>query len=76
MAKGKDDRFVTVHPKIAERLGVSGKTGAVFQTITEQRLLNRLKELCGACEFENPQQYKPHSFRRHLTSLCASHQVA
>ena len=29
-----------------------------------------------ACEFENPNQYKLHSFRHHFASMCANHGVA
>ena len=52
------------------------KTGLIFKSITERRLLKRLKELCEQCEFENPRQYKLHSFRHHFGSLCANHNVA
>ena len=50
--------------------------GPVFQEILERRLLNRLKKLCAQCHFDNPDQYKLHSFRHHFASLCANHNVA
>jgi len=75
--KDKDDRFVPVHPAIAPFLGARAKkTGNVFKAITERHLLKRLKVLCGTCGFENPKQYKLHSFRHHFASLCANHHVA
>jgi integrase len=48
------------------------------ETITSihSRLLQRLKKLCDECEFENPRQYKLHSFRHHFASLCANHHLA
>jgi site-specific recombinase XerD len=75
--KDKDDRFVPVHPKITLILGTAKKkTGLIFNSITERRLLQRLKELCKACKFDNPTGYKLHSFRHHFASLCANHNVA
>ncbi len=75
--KDKDDRFVPVHPKIATLLEPIRKpTGCIFKTITERRLLKRLKQLCKGCEFEHPYQYKLYSFRHHFASLCANHRVA
>lgn len=74
--KDKDERFVPVHPKIAPHLEPRKKSGAVFSTIAERTLLARLKDLCAACEFDDPDQYKLHSFRHHFASLCANHHVA
>ena len=75
--KDKEERFVPVHPTIAGLLGPAKKnTGRVFKNIAERSLLKRLKELCERCGFENPRQYKLHSFRHHFASLCANHQVA
>jgi len=75
--KDKDDRFVPVHPAITPLLGAPAKkTGNVFKAITERHLLQRLKALCRTCGFENPKQYKLHSFRHHFASLCANHHVA
>ncbi len=75
--KDKDDRFVPVHPIVADLLGATKKRpGPIFKSITERRLLQRLKRLCNECELENPDQYKLHSFRYHFASLCANHHVA
>jgi site-specific recombinase XerD len=48
----------------------------VFKAVTERQLLKRVKELCQTCGFEDPRQYKLHSFRHHFASLCANHNVA
>ena len=75
--KDKDDRFVPVHPIISDLLGRPKKrTGRIFNTITERRLLKRIKQLCKICEFDNPNQYKLHTFRHHFASMCANHGVA
>ncbi len=74
--KDKDERFVPVHPRIAQLLGGPKKTGSVFKTIAERSLLARLKALCKSCGFEKPDEYKLHSFRHHFASLCANHGVA
>jgi len=75
--KDKDERFVPVHPTIAGLLGPAKRnTGPVFKNIAERSLLKRLKELCERCGFENPRQYKLHSFRHYFASLCANHNVA
>ncbi len=85
--KDKDERFVPVHPKIAEKLlraratrGASKPDAArgelVCPTARERKLLMRLKRLCKALGFPKPQQWKLHSFRHHFASLCANHGVA
>ncbi len=74
--KDKDERFVPVHPRIADLLGKPKKSGPVFSTIRERTLLARLKDLCKACQFERPTEFKLHSFRHHFASLCANHGVA
>jgi len=74
--KDKDDRFVPVHPRIAETLGERKASGEILKRIGARGLLKRLKVLCKSCGFDNPQQYKLHSFRHHFASLCANHHVA
>jgi hypothetical protein len=74
--KDKDERFVPVHPRIADLLGKPKKSGPVFSTIRERTLLARLKDLCKACKFDKPREFKLHSFRHHFASLCANHGVA
>jgi len=75
--KDKDECFVPVHPIVADLLRAAKKNpGLIFKSITERRLLQRLKRMCDECEFENPSQFKLHSFRHHFASLCANHHVA
>ena len=74
--KDKDDRFIPVHSTIAGLLPKRNGSGLVFKTITERRLLKRVKQLSEQCEFENPKQYKLHSFRHHFASLCANNNIA
>jgi len=75
--KDKDERFVPIHPKVAELLGDHKRTNKpVFSEISERKLLKRLKGLCKECEFDNPDQYKLHTFRHHFASLCANNEVA
>lgn len=74
--KDKDERFVPVHPRIADYLGVAKKSGTVFSTIRARDLLMRLKSLCKTCGFDKPDTFKLHSFRHHFASLCANHHVA
>lgn len=75
--KDKDDRFVPIHPRILELLKINTKMqGLLLPRINARRLLKRLKALCKQCDFENPIQYKLHSFRHHFASICANHGVA
>ncbi len=75
--KDKDERFVPVHPKVAELLKkFKYVQGILLPGIGERTLLKRLKILCAKCKFENPTQYKLHSFRHHFASMCANHRVA
>jgi hypothetical protein len=76
ITKDKDERFVPIHPKIAELLPNKRGTGVLLPTIKARTLLKRLKVLCTECKFDNPTQYKLHSFRHHFASLCANHHVA
>lgn len=74
--KDKDERFVPIHPKIAELLPKKKGSGVLLQSINARKLLKRLKTLCAVCKFEKPEQYKLHTFRHHFASLCANHHVA
>ena len=74
--KDKDERFVPIHPKIADVLPRKRGTGVILPTIKARKLLGRLKILCAACKFEKPTQYKLHTFRHHFASLCANHHIA
>ncbi len=75
--KDRDDRFVPIHPRVAEFIEIHKKSNSpLFSNITERKLLARLKRLCADCGFDNPNQYKLHTFRHHFASMCANHGVA
>jgi len=74
--KDKDDRFVPIHPKIAELLTHKKINDILLPDIRARELLKRLKVLCAECKYDNPTQYKLHSFRHHFASMCANHGVA
>ena len=75
--KDREDRFVPIHPKVANLLPLKTTgDGRLLSDIKARDLLKRLKILCAACKFNNPTQYKLHSFRHHFASLCANHGVA
>jgi integrase len=48
----------------------------VFPRIRQQQPLLQVKELCEELKFRNAGGFKLHSFRHHVASLCANHQVA
>jgi len=75
--KDRDERFVPIHPKIASLLAEYTRgDGLVLPALNQTSLLRHLKELCAEYEFENPKQYKLHSFRHYFASMCANHGVA
>ena len=75
--KDREDRFVPIHPRIADLLFRKKVREAVLlPDIKARELLMRLKNLCAECKFNNPTQYKLHSFRHHFASICANHGVA
>jgi hypothetical protein len=74
--KDKDERFVPIHPEIAKLLPHRRGSGVLLPTIKARELLKHLKTLCAECEFDNPIQYKLHTFRHYFASLCANHRVA
>jgi integrase len=44
--------------------------------LNDSSLLQRLKHLCERCGFDNPRQYKLHTFRHVFASMCARTNVA
>ena len=74
--KDREDRFVPIHPQIADLLPRRKMDDVLLPNIKARKLLGRLKILCAECEFNNPTQYKLHSFRHYFASLCANHGVA
>ncbi len=53
----------------------NGPRGA-RRPVEERNLLMRLKELCRKCGFDNPDQYKLHTFRHAFCSMCARQNVS
>ena len=74
--KDREDRFVPIHPQIAELLSCKKMNDVLLSDIKARVLLKRLKTLCAECKFNNPTKYKLHSFRHHFASMCANHGVA
>ncbi|MFA9478031.1 tyrosine-type recombinase/integrase [Phycisphaerales bacterium AB-hyl4] len=64
----KFERVFTARP--------SPKHPAGGSPISERRLLLSLKRLCKRCGFNNPNQYKLHTFRHVFASMCARSNIA
>ena len=82
-------RRVPVNPKLHDVLDQLPRTpGRVFSArpskkypegtgpIDERRLLTSLKRLCRRCGFQNPNQYKLHTFRHAFSSMCARNNIS
>jgi site-specific recombinase XerD len=74
--KDREERFVPIYPKIAELLPRKKNSGVLLPNIKARKLLERIKILCAECKFDDPEQYKLHTFRHHFASLCANHHIA
>jgi integrase len=87
--KNRESRRVPLHPKLRRilealpRLGehvfyspASKRNPRANRLLNESTWLARLKKLCERCGFENPQQYKLHTFRHFFASMCARNGVA
>jgi len=44
--------------------------------VSDKKLLRYLKTLCTQCGFENPRQYKLHTFRHFFASYCAQQNLS
>src|SRR5204863_1429530 len=44
--------------------------------LNQSTWLKHLKQVCARCGFENPDQYKLHTFRHAFASMCARNNVA
>jgi len=76
--KDKEDRFIPIHSRKLKPIVrlLLQKSELVFlmpdnQKVSQKKLLAHLKSLCRQCGFQNPQQYKVHTFRHFFTSYCA-----
>jgi integrase len=83
--KDREERHIPIHRELRAILqGVRRRGERVFcdvpsrkdpqieRPLVERKLLMELKKLCGACGFENPKQYKLHTFRHFFASTCAA----
>ncbi len=81
--KDKEDRFIPIHVKklrpILQSLPV--KPDRVFimpngKQVYPKKLRRYLKSLCRQCGFDNPKQYKLHTFRHFFASYCAQRNLS
>lgn len=87
--KNRKIRRVPLHPELRKMLEAMTRQGdRVFYSrpsprypngghpLDEGHLLRSLKRLCKRCGFDNPKQYKLHTFRHAFASMCARTNVA
>lgn len=87
--KGRRVRRIPIHPelrKVFDRLPrdfdrvFTARPSLKFPDgggpIDERRLLRSLKRLCRRAKFDNPDQYKLHTFRHAFASMCARNNVS
>ncbi len=87
--KGKRSRQIPIHAELRKTFDSlpkdfdtvftarpSGKFPDGGGLISERRLLTSLKRLCKKCKFQNPRQYKLHTFRHAFASMLARSNVS
>jgi site-specific recombinase XerD len=81
--KDKEDRFIPIHAGRLKPLlqCLQRKSEVVFlvpdeKTVSPKKLRAYLKDLCKQCGFENPRQYKLHTFRHFFASYCAQQNLS
>ena len=81
--KNKEDRFIPIHAgKLKPILrSLPRKSDLVFlmpdgRQVSPKKLRAYLKRLCRQCGFENPKQYKLHTFRHFFASYCAQQNLS
>ena len=81
--KDKEDRFIPMHAgKLKPVLrSLSRQSEQVFlmpdgRQVSPKKLRRYLKSLCKQCGFENPKQYKLHTFRHFFASYCAQQNLS
>jgi site-specific recombinase XerD len=81
--KDKEDRFIPIHGRklkpVLQRL--PSKSDFVFlmpngRKVSPKKLRRYLKNLCKQCGFQNPLQYKLHTFRHFFASYCAQQNLS
>lgn len=81
--KDKEDRFIPVHTRKLKPIlrCLPRKSDLVFLMpndgkVSPKKLRAYLKNLCRQCGFQNPQQYKLHTFRHFFASYCAQQNLS
>ena len=81
--KDKEDRFIPIHARKLKPLlqSLPRQCELVFlmpddEKVSPKKLRRYLKNLCKQCGFENPQQYKLHTFRYFFASYCAQRNLS
>ena len=81
--KDKEDRFIHIHARKLKPLlqSLPRQCELVFlmpddKKVSPKKLRRYLKNLCKQCGFENPQQYKLHTFRYFFASYCAQRNLS
>jgi len=81
--KDKEDRFIPIHTgKLKSVLrSLQRESELVFlmpggRQVSAKKFRRYLKALCRQCGFENPKQYKLHTFRYFFSSYCAQQNLS
>jgi len=81
--KNKEDRFIPVHGKKLKPVlqSLPRESELVFlmpdgKTVSPKKLRRYLKRLCKECGFDNPKQYKLHTFRHFFASYCSQQNLS
>jgi integrase len=81
--KDKEDRFIPIHFRklrpVLQTLERKSEIAFLMpdnRLVSPKKLIAYLKDLCGQYGFENPRQYKLHTFRHFFTSYCAQQNLS
>ena len=81
--KDKEDRFIPIHKgklkPFLQALPVKSELVLLMpngKQVSSKKLRRYLKSLCKQCGFENPKQYKLHTFRHFFASYCAQQNMS
>jgi site-specific recombinase XerD len=81
--KDKEDRFIPIHKRKLRPFlqTLPTESELVFlmpngRQVSPKKLRRYLKTLCKQCGFENPKQYKLHTFRHFFASYCAQQNLS
>jgi integrase/recombinase XerD len=81
--KDKEDRFIPIHKRrlkpFLQTLPIESELVFIMpdgRQVSPKKLRRYLKSLCKQCGFENPKQYKLHTFRHFFASYCAQQNLS